>query len=365
MKKKKIGILTFQRTVNYGAQFQNFALQEYLNSYKDLDVEVINYENDQVNKIEKRATFFEQKNIKDIIKYLKNGHSKNKRWDRFEEFRNEYINLSKYYDKHNINEVNRIYDYFVVGSDQVWNTIITDNDTNYYLDFVVDDSKKFSYAASIGNNDIFLKDNSEFINLLKKFQKINVREESAKKILEKNKLNNIDVVVDPTFLMTKDEWINKLDLKKEKDKYILVYMIDNARTNMKKIRELAKREKLEIIYINNNFFNELGINNNRTASPVQFLNYLYNSKYVVTGSFHAICLSIIFNKNFYYILNKKIDRNSRITDLIQKLNIKDNDITDSVHINLCNIDYNIVNELIKKEIEKSKKIIENMIKNWE
>ena len=320
--KKKVGILTFQRTTNYGAQFQNYALQEYLKQFDDLEIEVINYENEKISATEKRVESSEYKGIKGLIKYILIGKNRKIKWENFERFRKENIHLTKEYTKENIKQIENQYDFFLVGSDQVWNTDITGNDFNYMLNFVTNDKKKYSYAASIGMDNINVNNKNKVINDLKKFQKINVREETAKALLEENGLTNVSVVMDPVFLIDKKTWLEKMNLSFDKEKYIFVYMIDNVKENMKKIKRLAKKEKLKVIYINNDIFNILGVKNIKDASPTEFLNYLYNSKYIITGSFHAICLSLIFNKDFYYILNKKFKRNSRLTDLVQKANIK-------------------------------------------
>ena len=65
--KKKIGILTFQRTANYGAQLQNYALQDYLQNKNDCEVEVIDYQNKRINQTEKPTSFFKKKGLKELL----------------------------------------------------------------------------------------------------------------------------------------------------------------------------------------------------------------------------------------------------------------------------------------------------------
>ena len=137
--KKRIGILTFQRTTNYGAQLQNYALQEYLKQYNDLEVSVINYYNKQIDFAERRTRIKDYKGKKGFVKFFLVGYQRKIKWKNFEHFRKQYINLSNEYTKDNIKQCTNKYDYFLVGSDQVWNTDITDNDFNYMLDFVKDD----------------------------------------------------------------------------------------------------------------------------------------------------------------------------------------------------------------------------------
>ena len=358
----KIGNLTFQRTTNYGAQLQNYALQEYLKQFNNLEVDVINYENEKINGVERRIGLLEEKSIKNIIKYFLVGRKRNNRWDKFEEFRSQYMNLTERYNKYNIEQIENKYDYFLVGSDQVWNTDITGNDYNYMLDFVKDNKKKCSYAASIGKENI---DNKKLLTKISEFQQINVREDSAKKLLEENGIKNVKTVTDPVFFLSKDEWIKKLNLVPKKGNYILVYIIDNYKENIKRIREYAKQKHLDVVYINNNILNSHKVKDIKTASPKDFLEYLYGAKYVITGSFHAICFSLIFNKDFYYILNKTNKRNSRMTDLMNKLDIKNKDVTDKKEIKETNINYELINLKIENEIKKSKDILKKMINEWE
>lgn len=360
--KKKVGILTFQNTTNYGAQLQNFALQEYLKQSKNLTIEVINYNNENINKVERQIELPDNKSLKQIVKYFLVGKQRKEKWNNFEKFRNKYISLTEEYNKDDIVQIENKLDYFVVGSDQVWNTDITGDDYNYMLDFIKDNSKKYSYAASIGLDNLTSKE--EIISKIKKFKQINVREETAKDLLEQNNIKDINVVIDPVFLIEKEEWINRLKLTPKEGNYIFVYMIDSYKENIKKIKAFANKEHLSVIYINNNIFNTFGVKDVKTASPTEFLEYLYGAKYVITGSFHAVSFSLIFNKNFYYILNNKFKRNSRITDLIKKLDIKNRDITNKKKIDKYSIDYEKINIKINNEIKKSQKIIEEMTQRW-
>lgn len=365
---KKIGILTFQSTVNYGAQLQNFALQEFISkNNKNLDVCVINYDNKTVNSIERKFNLKDQKNLKDFIKYLKNGRSKKRRWLSFEKFRKEYINLTREYTERDIKRVDSKIDYYVVGSDQVWNLDITGSDYTYFLNFVKDKEKKESYAASLGKTIFTKQESAKISKFLSEFNHINVREKSAEEFLKSKKIKNVNTVMDPTFLLSKEEWERLFELKSinGKNEYILVYMIDNIKENFKKIKKFAKKNKLKVVYLTNDFFNIHKVKNIRDASPIDFLNYIYNSKYVVTGSFHAICFSIIFNKNFYYAYNQHNGRNSRLKDLLNSLNIEnDNNITNISIINKCQLDYKKINGILRKQINHSKNSLNDIIKKW-
>ena len=149
----------------------------------------------------------------------------------------------------------------------------------------------------------------------------------------------------------------KLQKKREKD-YIFVYMIDENVENLTRIYELANREKLDIIHVRDGFRELKNIKSVRDASPIEFLNLLYNAKYTVVGSFHGLCLSIIFEKDFYYVLNNKYNRNSRLIDLVNIVGLQNReDFSNKNRIN-----YKEVHKKIEKEIDKSKQILNDMEK---
>ena len=354
---EKIGILTFQNTVNYGAQLQNYALQTYLEE-NNQNVEVINYINSAILDIEKPKPFFAQKGLKNKIKYFRCHKYHQKKWFVFEEFRRKYIKMSKEYNVKNISEVSNYYSQIIVGSDQVWNIDITKNDYTYFLNMISDSNKKLSYAASFGFSK-FPHDEKAIINYLNEFKYLNLREKSALSLVQSIENKNKNVVVDPTFLLSKEDWIKKFNLiNKEKSDYIFVYMIDETKKNLEELKKISERENLKIIHIRDGFRNLKGIVSKRDSSPIEFLDLLYNAKYVVTGSFHGLCLSIIFEKQFYYFLNNKYNRNTRLIDMLNMLGLEDR----KKFNNLNEIDYTKVNKNLRKKIEKSKRIIDEMLR---
>ena len=150
----KVGILTYHDTTNYGAAFQAFALQKKIEEL-GCDCEIIDYKCKAVTERYEIKSPFKSSNIKQCIKrILTNKNNRNLKL-KFETFYKRYQKRSdKTYYKNTISETNNIYDKFIVGSDQVWNLRLSGEDTTYMLDFVKDDSKKYSYAASFGYSKI-------------------------------------------------------------------------------------------------------------------------------------------------------------------------------------------------------------------
>lgn len=155
---KKVGILTFQQAVNYGAVLQMYALQKIV-SELGYDVEIINYDSP---KIAEGYNPFHYQNIwkpKAFLSDVLNCFSRIERNQKFNAFIQENMKLSSLISKDKLVEIADYYDYYIVGSDQVWNPDITGDDSTYFFDFVIRNEKKLSYAASFGVSQ-WPKDNS-------------------------------------------------------------------------------------------------------------------------------------------------------------------------------------------------------------
>lgn len=358
---KKCLIVTFQNAFNYGAMLQCYALQHTLEENK-LDVKVLNYKNNVISDFYK--IFYYPKNENFFKKYLKSSISAlyffkqlYGRNEKFKTFLKDNINLTKSYKKEELKSISFGEDTtLIAGSDQIWNTDLTDGfDDIYYLNFS-NNSKKISYAASIGKKEL----GSNFLDSTKKcldkFSYISVREETGKIEIE-NKLNKkVDVVLDPTLLIEKKEWEKSISNNKIKDKYIFVYMAnDNV---IKAAKYISEKENLKIVNISKkNYFGKNEINKFK-SDPFEFLTLLFNAEYVITTSFHATSFSIIFNKKIMVFPPKGLS--SRITDLAEKLELQDiiyNSFEESEMKKYSNeIDYEkpnkLLSELRKESIEK-------------
>lgn len=358
---KKIGVLTFHKTTNYGAELQKYALQKTLKN-NGFYSEVIDYKCDAVEKRELTMDIIKiikERKLKDIIKCIVRSDSQFIRSNKFKNFANEFVYTSvDSYDKSNIKETNDKYADFIVGSDQVWNMTLTGTDYTYLLDFVDDNTKKKSYAASFGYKEIpeqYIDKNKELLN---QFEVLNVREKQGKDILAKITDKNVNITIDPTLLMSEEEWNCLLEkyIPYKKD-YIFVYLPEYSKEVFSNIRKLAKKEKCKIIYIHGSLRDEIGMKNLRTASPIDFLGLIKNSKYVITGSFHAICFSLIFKKEFFYTMAPFKKNNSRVENLLKMVELENRSIKNCMDENIEKINYEKVSKIIAKERNESKEIL--------
>ena len=368
---KKIGIITFHNAHNYGAMLQAYALQQKL--LENNKVEIIDFRNSYIDKNYK--LFRRSRNPVNMIKFFINDlkeYKKNKeRYDKFENFiKNNYILTKEHYNsekelKENAPEL----DIYITGSDQVWNCNIAGRLLDAYtLNFGKKGAKRISYAPSIGMSEIDEKYKQEYINKLSIIDKISVREESAKESLIKIIDKNIDVVLDPTLLLTREEWdkriSEKIDDFKINQKYILAYVVKKDENYNKMVNYLSEKTRLNVVHFQNENknFKNLCVSA-YTEGPFEFVNLIKNAEYVICTSFHATVFSIIYNKKFWVIPHK--ETGSRVTNLLEKLGILDrvkNNLEEFKKLDYDKaIDYERVNKKLDEERKKSINWLNNAI----
>lgn len=366
--KKKVGIITFHKAHNYGAFLQVYALQKQVVKLKN-ECFVINYYDKNIMKSYKLFKFSKNpvKCMKLLFKSLKNYKKNKKRYDKFNYCINEKLNLTKVYKNFTslVNDYPKL-DSYITGSDQVWNSTITKGlQDSYTLNFGDSQIKRISYAASVGDVSQISKNSEEFNEKISGIDYISVREEDAKEELAKIINKPIEVVLDPTLLLTKEEWNEKIEeIENIKEKYILAYVVEPDEEYIKIVNDLSERTGLKVIHfgIKNPGYKNV-LKSAYTEGPLEFVNYIKNAEYVVATSFHATVFSIWYNKKFFIIPHKKTG--SRVTNLLEKLEIENR--TFSSLEEFKNIDYNFetdwekVNKNLEIEREKSLKWLENAI----
>lgn len=354
---KKTATITFHRTLNYGAILQAYALQVIINKM-GLKNEIIDYECD---KIRKNYCLIKKNSVKLFIKSIlvfKNMYLRKKK---FEKFAKEKLNITEKIKKETLytESFNNQYDLFITGSDQVWNYEIIGSDNSYLLDFVKNNKKKRSYAASFGVSSIPLELIDRYKKYIEDFSEILVREKTGKDIIKMiTKRPSVNIVLDPVFLLEKKEWEKVLLNSKFDDianKYILMYM--PTENLIKFANYLADKYKLEIYNIADADFTNGHLEN--ALGPEEFISAIKNAKFIVTGSFHAVAFSIIYNKEFFInnVDEIKENRSSRQKDLLNLLEVADREIFNhNDDKEFIAIDWNNVNE--KLEIERNKSLNE-------
>lgn len=360
-KSNNIAVIGFGFSNNYGAILTNYALITYLKSIGKKPV-MIDKPKDLINYNFSDITYTEQLEARRFInKYLSNDISK------------------IYKNKYDIRKINKEFSTFIVGSDQVWsNTLYSDASYFTLLTYTLPDAKRISYASSFGCNDWAgseLYDDYDRIiqqEAINNFDFISVREDSGKKIVTTLFNNEAEHVLDSVFLLDMKNYnylIDNATCEVPKDNN-LIYLLEPGEKLLEQIKNFNKTSENHI------FITDPDINNNNEqfkdlnfidASVEDWLKCIKNSNIIITNSFHGVCFSIIFKKQFIYIVdNYRKNWTTRVISLLTLLNIKNRIINEDDNIyefmsSLNNINYDEVYNLLDKEILKSKNWLNNAL----
>lgn len=352
---KKVAILTINDDNNYGNRLQNYALQETL---KKMNVVVETIEN-------KKGVYGFRYIIRKVKNYIKIKiplKMVNERTKTFLKFNRDNIKYSKIgIDENHIHKnINEKYDCFFTGSDQVWNPTFDRMSDIDFLTFA-EKRKRNSFSASFGINNIPDNMKHYYKEKLMQFNNISVREDRGKEIVEElTGRKDVEVLLDPTFLLTAEEW-DKIAQKPKmlrNNKYILNYFLGNlSEKRRRKIEKIAKENNCEIINLldkQSPFYN---------SGPSEFLYLEKNAFLICTDSFHSSVFSIIFNRPFVIFdrEDKLQNMNSRLETLLRKLNLYDRKCNDNLSNESLIYDYSNAYKIIDKEKEKANAFIKRIL----
>lgn len=310
---KKIGILTFHsyKNRNYGAILQAYAVQKmieernYYSALLDIIPFKLNWRASFLSEIEGRA---------------------------FKEFSNKYLRIER--EIKDEKKLNRKFDAFVVGSDQVWRAKMEITKMKkFYFDFIDENKMKIAYAPSFGVD--FWEGNEEFTkeikSLVQRFNYVSVREVSGIKIC--NDVFGIDAecVLDPTMMVSLkdyqpilDDWEDK---SHKKNKYIAHMLLDDTVELRDESNKIGNYLKSEINYIKGKDIKIFGKTITIYNKVSQWLTYLRDAELVITDSFHCTVFSILFKKSFVVVANPERGT-ARLENLLRIVGLKDRFFTD-------------------------------------
>ncbi len=354
-----IYIATHHRVINFGAVLQSYALQQYLNS--------LGYENKLIL-VDKKNIVRKQKNIPRLIyKKFQNIYKKIYRKDiekcekNFNDFFENYHKTTRMYKDYDELKQNPPTDgMYLSGSDQVFNPL---NDMpHFFLKFGAPEIKRISYAASVGINDIPQSHKDSFRESLAGFDAISIREEYSKELVKKYYNGDVNVHVDPSYLIQKSEWkkiANNNSTKKLKKPYILVYAIYRPKWLSKYLKKIKHELKCDIVLVSYGSFVPLYHDYYvKDAGPREFLDLVDNAKMIISSSYHGNVFATIFKKPFYAVVNP--DSPARIMSMLELFNLKDRVLTPDTKINL-DIDYRYMENKLSEEIERTREYLKKAV----
>ena len=356
----KIDIITLHRAQNYGSVLQAFALQKQIEKLGHqayiLDYYPERYTNKGLLKrLKNKSSRFNNPLVLLIAKlliypsYLKKGIQFNKFM--------HYLNLEKPSFATNEEGMGRFTDAdaYCAGSDQIWNSHWNEGvEKALFLDFVPKGKLCFSYAASIGLSNIPSNEIDETKLLLDKFEFLSLREDKGVELVRE--LGRTDAVqcLDPTLLMSKEEWSQYADDSYNGKEYVLTYNLHHDPEIDKCAKAIASKFHLQIRNISYNWHDIVRHGHLDWCPTVEgFLGLIKNAKYVVADSFHATAFSIIFEKPFVVITPEVAS--SRLSSLLKMLGLDDHNINKFTSLNVIEqpIDYIRVKSIIATKQRES------------
>lgn len=324
----KIGILTFHRSTNYGAQLQAYALQRFL-SLKGHDAYVIDYWPDYRREREQLFSLSELRGLKPTAKIiyifarLLTCIRFMKRRNAARTFAENYMNLSE--DKN--------FDVVVYGSDQIWRKFQRTNfkgyDSVYFGQDYIAANRRITYAASMGPVDFESERDRAFFNKsIKNFDAISVRESGLQTMLAEDFSIASTKVCDPTLLLSADDWSSLIDNRYVPAySYILYYRLNPNSTADRFVERLSAEKGMKVIEFRGKIpMMHYGSRYQLTAGPQEFLSVLNGAQYVVSTSFHGVALSIRMQKQFYFVSKEK--NANRAMSLLSDLGLQNRRVTD-------------------------------------
>lgn len=278
------------------------------------------------------------------------------------------VNRFKSFAVHNINLTGRFNsfqeiaqnppqaDVYISGSDQTFNTHSGVNPYKF-LKFGSEETKRISYASSMGKPEVEDRYLDEFIAAINRYRFLSVREACSAAYL--SKLCNVPCSsnIDPTLLLSVEEWSHlaagaRPVCKEQQCKYILIYPILHNSLLGEAVRKLQKETGYKVIVINPYARKYVdGDRIIRDAGPLEFLNLYKNAAYVITTSFHGTCFSILFQKPFAALIRRTGE--IRITNLLNLLDMQERIISDVNDLSIGPISFDRANDILAAERKKS------------
>lgn len=374
---KKVGIIThFHGSMNYGGVLQACALCRVLKEM-NVEAEQIRFTMDYIRKRSLGQTLLKLLNpvlVRNYAEYKLRAlwRSKNlgNRGKAFRGFNADHVpSTDRVYNPDSVKECAEIYDAFITGSDQVWNPDAYFG--AYFLDFVPQGKPKLSYAASIGKKQLEPEQQEYFRRHLQDFTAVSVRERNAVDIVQPLTSLPVEQVLDPTLLLSKEDWDGMCADRLVQEKYMFCFFLGYNPQARALAKAYARKHGLKIatiphassLYVAGG--NTWGDHRFWDASPADFLSLVKHAECVFTDSFHACAFSSVYRKNFFvvqrtghagmsgriYSLLSLLECESHFCDTEEKMNL-------SYVESLTPVDYSTPKEEMEALRRKSRNFLE-------
>jgi len=337
----KIGILSlYYKNMNYGGLLQAYALTEIINR-QNHEAEQVCYDmftpsGSQITlgKLFRYGILYMLR----ILRYPFDALCKKNIYTRHSalvQFQEMIPHSKQVYTTNTMQNTLPLYDQFVTGSDQVWN--MSWYREAFFLSFAPKEKHPFSYAASMPNTDLTEAQKNIVCNHLKKLQDVSVREAETADFLTQLINRPVHTVLDPTLLLTKQDWDEICAKPLLKEKYMFCYFLGTSRKQRKTAERFARKKQLTLVtlpHLCGACVSDIRFGDKRLydVSPQQFLSLIKHAEYVLTDSFHAVVFANMYQTKF--IVFDRVGTckmSSRITHILHLFGCPERLCTDEKH----------------------------------
>lgn len=340
-KMQKILILSFRNPFNYGAELQVFSLGKKLRML-GYDVEVLNLARPNFDvdarpskwlKLSNNDTFkakwkeklrFCKRRLFWAVNHKRSALKKRNSNDFHEQYncftRRRFRNFDELYT------TKFDYTHYIVGSDQVWNFDYPYPLEPYFLSFVKN-GKKIAYAASIGHVKLPDSQKEYYRQHLQGFDAISMRELQGSAIVSELLSKPVETVLDPTILITPEEWREIFSIEDTPNNAIVIYLRSYRPYVIQLAKEMARRHGIKkIIYICSEVtyaFKDLEVDYRFDVSAPEFVSLFANASFVITNSFHGTAFAVNLGRHFFTVVNDRMKTSSRFYSLLEQVGLLD------------------------------------------
>lgn len=309
---KKVGIVTIYDNNNYGNRLQNYALQEYVSSlgFDTMTIQNIPYKDlnngtfaSWLRKVKRFALNLppirsqtRNKEIQQWKSHLYGHHDNPVRHEAFSRFNQMIRFYPKVIGYYNMKKLNNQFDFFITGSDQVWNVLLGRGTGLDFLTFA-DRQKRISYAASISLDAIPDEYRKRFRRYLRGMKAISLRERQASEMVKQDFGVACTSVIDPTMLVERTRWVELAENANASlpENYLLCMFLGDQ-SDLDAVLEAAKQRHQQVVWLNDPNHPEI-----YRFGPLEFLYAVRHAGMFLTDSFHGCVFSILFHTPFYVI----------------------------------------------------------------
>lgn len=351
MSKHKIGIVTITNDgYNFGNRLQNYALQTILERM-GYDVETLNRPirgNQRLWWKRKKMVLHYFLPYRRKIVHLKAGN--------FYFWNRRYIKWSNRVATDDILPLlGKQYDYLIAGSDQIWNPkFIWGEDPYMFLQFAKPE-QRIAYSPSIGLDEIPQENITQYEDWWRDWNALSCREYTGANIISRVINKKVPTLIDPTLLLSSEDWCKLTKGIKTPKKYIFVYMLGEITGEYKEyIDKLAHENQCEVVDVMNDIRYAVG-------NPSVFVALIQNAERVIADSYHAMVFAMLFHLPFTFIdrVGWGMNMNSRVQTLLDKFGIpikRLNAITE------LPIDWNVFEQRLEQERSNAMLYLKNALK---